>query len=76
MKTALVKYLLDQQNKVVKRFLVEDEVDIQKLHDNKIIGVLHKEGLRKIINNGDKAIVNDMGGYCNTKGTWEIIKPI
>ncbi len=78
MKTVNVKYIADPKraNEIVQRFLVENEEDIQKLHDNKIIGALHKEGMRKHISKGNVLIVNEKGGYCTPEGTWEIVDDI
>jgi hypothetical protein len=69
MKTVAVKHIHD--NKVVSRFLIENEKDIQEAKDNKIIGYLHLKGIRKIIAKGEQVILNESGGYCNMKGTWE-----
>lgn len=80
MKTAVVKYIhggLGTKNygMIVTRFLIENESDLQNLRDAKIIGVLHMAGIRSYLAKGEKVIVNDNGGYCNMKGTWEFVEP-
>lgn len=82
MKTAVVQYLHYPKNQAkpapVTRFLVENEKDVQNLRDNKIIGALHVEGIRKCIAKGQKVIVNNSGGYCDMGDTWEFVvnKPV
>jgi len=79
MKKVLVKYIVGdfrnkEHGKIVDRFLAENEKDLQLLKDSKIIGTLQLDGMRKSIARGEQLIVNENGGYCNTTGTWEIIK--
>lgn len=79
MKEVIVKYILgDFKSKehglTFRRFLVENEEDLQKLLDNYVIGTLQVDGIRNYIAKGEQVIVNEKGGYCNAKGTWEILK--
>lgn len=74
-----MKYLLHNQatvdkDEVYERYLVKTEIDIQILLKKGIITPLHIDGMRKYIVQGEQVIVNESGGYCNAKGTWEIIK--
>jgi hypothetical protein len=78
LKTANVKYLLHSQvnvkkNQVYEKYLVQTEADIQALLKAGIITKLHVKGMRDYITKGEDVIVNDSGGYCNMKGTWEFV---
>jgi hypothetical protein len=53
MKTVTVKYLLSNEynnpKKYVKRFLIENEADIQEALNKNLITLLHVEGIRKCL---------------------------
>lgn len=75
MKKVNVKYILPGKDwgKVVQRYLIENEADIQTAHDLKLIGPLHKAGMRNLLAKGDRIILNENGGYCGIIGHWEIV---
>lgn len=73
MKTVKVKYLLGKENPIREMFLIETNADIQEALDNKIIGVLHLEGMRKAILK-DKVVLNEKGGYTPMLGVWSFVK--
>jgi hypothetical protein len=76
MKTVTVTYLLSNNynnpKHFVQRYLIENEDDIQEALKKKLINLLHVEGIRKSLLT-DRVILNDEGGYCPMKGTWQII---
>jgi hypothetical protein len=76
MKKVSVKYIIPGQDfgKVVERYLIETIADMQTAFDLKKIGVLHKAGIINILAKGDTVVLNENGGYCGMKVTWEKVK--
>lgn len=76
MKTVTVAYLHSNNYNNPKyfqqKYLIENEADIQEALKKNLITLLHVAGIRKSLS-ADRVILNENGGYCPMKGTWQII---
>lgn len=59
--------------KIHERYLIKTENDLQTALDAKIIGQYHIVPMLKHIKKGEVLVLNDQGGWCPLRGTWEIV---